>query len=122
MATQNDWSAEFRELGADRVRSALIVALTVPLSLLFAFVLMRFKSVDGALAVMNKEVDGFIINRLQFAVLREAWSMWANGIASAEAIDACFKMSLGRRYAITGPIESAELGGLDRVLSAMTHQ
>lgn len=64
-------------------------------------------------ALMNKEVDGFIINRLQFAVLREAWSMWANGIASAEAIDNSFKLSLGRRYAVTGPIESAELGGLD---------
>lgn len=64
-------------------------------------------------ALMNKEVDGFIINRLQFALLREAWSMWANGVASAEAIDASFKMSLGRRYSITGPIESAELGGLD---------
>ena len=64
-------------------------------------------------ALMNKEVDGFIINRLQFAVLREAWSMWANGIASAEAIDNSFKLSLGRRYSVTGPIESAELGGLD---------
>lgn len=64
-------------------------------------------------AVMNKEADGFIINRLQFALLREAWSMWANGIASAEAIDTSFKLSLGRRYSITGPIESAELGGLD---------
>ena len=39
--------------------------------------------------------------------------MWANGVASAEAIDASFKLSLGRRYAVTGPIESAELGGLD---------
>lgn len=64
-------------------------------------------------AVMNREVDGFIINRLQFALLREAWSMWANGVASAEAIDQSFKLSLGRRYSITGPIESAELGGLD---------
>ena len=64
-------------------------------------------------AVMMKEVDGFIINRLQFAILREAWSMWANGIASAEAIDNSLKLSLGRRYADTGPIESAELGGLD---------
>ncbi len=64
-------------------------------------------------ALMNKEVDGFIINRLQFAVLREAWSMWDNGIASAEAIDNSFKLSLGRRYSITGPVESAELGGLD---------
>lgn len=39
--------------------------------------------------------------------------MWADGIASAEAIDTSFKMTLGRRYSITGPIESAELGGLD---------
>lgn len=70
-------------------------------------------SVGQTPAVMNKEVDGFIINRLQFAVLREAWSMWARGIASAEAIDTSFRMTLGRRYSITGPIESAELGGLD---------
>lgn len=39
--------------------------------------------------------------------------MWANGVASAEAIDNSFKLSLGRRYSVTGPIESAELGGLD---------
>jgi 3-hydroxybutyryl-CoA dehydrogenase len=71
------------------------------------------RAVGQTPAVMHKEVDGFIINRLQFALLREAWSMWANGVASAEAIDTSFKLSLGRRYAITGPIESAELGGLD---------
>lgn len=70
-------------------------------------------SVGQTPALMNKEVDGFIVNRLQFAVLREAWSMWANGIASAEAIDNSFKMTLGRRYSDTGPIESAELGGLE---------
>ena len=64
-------------------------------------------------ALMNKEVDGFIINRIQFAMLREAWSMWANGVASAEAIDASIRMTLGRRLSVTGPIESAELGGLD---------
>lgn len=78
-----------------------------------AFAMDIMKAVGQTPALMNKEVDGFIINRLQFAVLREAWSMWANGIASAEAIDTSFKLSLGRRYSITGPIESAELGGLD---------
>ena len=64
------------------------------------------RAVGQTPALMQKEVDGFIINRLQFALLREAWSMWANGIASAEAIDQSFKLSLGRRYSITGPIES----------------
>jgi 3-hydroxybutyryl-CoA dehydrogenase len=71
------------------------------------------ESVGQTNAVMDKEVDGFIINRLQFAIMREAWSMWANGIASAEAIDASMRLTLGRRYSVTGPIESAELGGLD---------
>ena len=63
--------------------------------------------------VVDREVDGFIVNRIQFAMLREAWSMWANGIASAEAIDTTVRLSLGRRMSITGPIESAEVGGLD---------
>ena len=71
------------------------------------------ESVGQTNALMDKEVDGFIINRLQFAIMREAWSMWANGIASAEAIDASMRLTLGRRYSVTGPIESAELGGLD---------
>lgn len=70
-------------------------------------------SVGQTPAVMEKEVDGFIVNRLQFAIIREAWSMWANGIASAQAIDDSMKLTLGRRYSVTGPIESAELGGLD---------
>ena len=71
------------------------------------------RSIGQTPATMNREVDGFIINRLQFAIMREAWSMWANGIASAEAIDNSFKMTLGRRYSVTGPIESADMGGLD---------
>ncbi len=71
------------------------------------------ESVGQTTALMDKEVDGFIGNRLQFAVLREAWSMWAKGIASAEAIDAAMRLTIGRRYSVTGPIESAELGGLD---------
>ncbi|SLN29900.1 3-hydroxyadipyl-CoA dehydrogenase [Roseovarius litorisediminis] len=71
------------------------------------------ESVGQVAAPMMKEVDGFIINRLQFALLREAWSMWAEGVASAEAIDNSFKMTLGRRYSVTGPIESADMGGLD---------
>jgi 3-hydroxybutyryl-CoA dehydrogenase len=70
-------------------------------------------SVGQTPALMEKEVDGFIVNRLQFAIIREAWSMWAEGIASAEAIDTSMRLTLGRRYSETGPIESAELGGLD---------
>lgn len=63
--------------------------------------------------VLDREVPGFLGNRIQFAALREAWSLWTQGVASAEAIDSVVKNSIGRRLAITGPIESADLGGLD---------
>ena len=63
-------------------------------------------------AVIDRELPGFIGNRLQFALLREAWSLWASGAASAEAIDACVRTSIGRRLGITGPLESADIGGI----------
>lgn len=63
-------------------------------------------------AVIDQEISGFIGNRLQFAMLREAWSLWARGIASAEAIDTVVRTSFGRRLGITGPLESADIGGL----------
>lgn len=63
-------------------------------------------------AVIDKEVPGFIGNRLQFAMLREAWALWAAGVASADSIDTVVRNSFGRRVGITGPIESADVGGL----------
>ena len=63
-------------------------------------------------AIIDKEIPGFIGNRLQFAMLREAWALWASGAASAEAIDTVVRNSFGRRVGITGPIESADAGGL----------
>jgi 3-hydroxybutyryl-CoA dehydrogenase len=67
--------------------------------------------------VLDREIDGFIGNRLQFALLREAWALWADGIAPASAIDAVVRKSIGRRLAVTGPIESADLGGIDTMVS-----
>ena len=69
--------------------------------------------VDKTPVVLDREVPGFLGNRIQFAALREAWSLWASGVASAEAIDSVVRNSIGRRLAVTGPIESADLGGLD---------
>lgn len=63
-------------------------------------------------AVIGREIPGFIGNRLQFAMLREAWALWASGAASAEAIDTVVRNSFGRRVGITGPLESADAGGL----------
>ena len=62
---------------------------------------------------LNREALGFIGNRLQLALLREALYIVDSGIASMEAVDINMKYSLGRRLATTGPLESADLGGLD---------
>jgi 3-hydroxybutyryl-CoA dehydrogenase len=73
----------------------------------------QLRNVGKEPVVIDKEIRGFIGNRLQFAMLREAWSLWARRVASAEAIDAVVRNSFGRRLAITGPIESADVAGLD---------
>lgn len=62
---------------------------------------------------LKREALGFIGNRLQLALLREALSIVEQGIATPEAVDATVRYSLGRRLATTGPLESADLGGLD---------
>ena len=60
-----------------------------------------------------KDVPGFALNRLQFAVLREALHMVETGAASMEDVDKAMKYGLGLRYACIGPFETADLGGLD---------
>jgi 3-hydroxybutyryl-CoA dehydrogenase len=71
--------------------------------------------------VLRKAVPGFIGNRLQFAILREALHLVQTGVADPETIDTVMKASLGRRYAIAGPFESADLGGLETILKVGTH-
>jgi 3-hydroxybutyryl-CoA dehydrogenase len=72
----------------------------------------RLRKAGKAPVVVEREIDGFIGNRLQFALLREAVALWSQGVATPEAIDTAVKASFGRRLATTGPLESAELGGL----------
>jgi 3-hydroxybutyryl-CoA dehydrogenase len=62
---------------------------------------------------VRKEAPGFVGNRLQFALLREAQHILEEGIASKEDIDAAVVYSIGRRLPVTGPILSADMGGLD---------
>ena len=61
--------------------------------------------------LLEREVDGFIGNRLQFALWREAVALWGEGVASADAIDRAVKASFGRRLPVTGPLESFDLAG-----------
>ena len=62
---------------------------------------------------LKREALGFIGNRLQLALLREALYIVEEGIAAPEAVDRAIKYGIGRRLGVTGPLESADLGGLD---------
>lgn len=62
---------------------------------------------------MEKECLGFIGNRLQLALLREALYIVEQGWATPEEVDKAIEYGHGRRLPITGPLCSADLGGLD---------
>lgn len=62
---------------------------------------------------LKRESLGFVGNRIQLAVLREAFKIVKDGIADPAAVDDIIKYSLGRRWSLVGPIASADLGGLD---------
>jgi 3-hydroxybutyryl-CoA dehydrogenase len=63
--------------------------------------------------IVQKDVPGFASNRLQYAVLREAYHLVAEGIVSAEDVDRTLKNGVGFRYPWLGPLETVDLGGLD---------
>jgi 3-hydroxybutyryl-CoA dehydrogenase len=68
-------------------------------------------------AHVKKDVPGFIGNRLQHALWREAISLVEHGICDAETVDAVIKASFGRRLAALGPLENADLVGTDLTLA-----
>jgi len=68
-------------------------------------------------AHVKKDVPGFIGNRLQHALWREAVSLVENGICDAETVDAVIKAAFGRRIAVLGPLENADMVGTDLTLA-----
>jgi 3-hydroxybutyryl-CoA dehydrogenase len=67
--------------------------------------------------LITKEATGFVANRLQFALYREALAIVEQGIADAEAVDQVVKSGFGRRLAAAGPFEVFDLAGLDTILA-----
>lgn len=63
--------------------------------------------------VVQKDAPGFIGNRLQFAAFREALHIVNEGIADIEDVDRAMRYGPGFRYPIIGPLQTADLGGLD---------
>ncbi len=69
-------------------------------------------------AIIDKEALGFVGPRLQAALIREAFAIVEQGIASAETVDLVVRNSFGRRLSVAGPFEVFELAGWDLVLAA----
>lgn len=67
-------------------------------------------------AHLRKDTPGFVANRLQHALWREAIAMVADGVCDAATLDDCVKNSFGLRLPVLGPLENADLVGLDLTL------
>lgn len=63
--------------------------------------------------LLKRDINGFIANRLQAALLREACNLLQQGVAEVSDIDTVVKQSIGLRWALNGPFEITDLGGLD---------
>jgi 3-hydroxybutyryl-CoA dehydrogenase len=65
---------------------------------------------------VKKDIPGFVGNRLQHALKREAIALVASGVCDAETIDTVVKSGFGARMAVLGPMEQSDLVGLDLTL------
>src|SRR3546814_2260287 len=59
--------------------------------------------------VLSREINGFVLNRLQGALLNEAWALFDAGVASAADIDRTVSEGLGMRWSFMGPFETIDL-------------
>jgi L-gulonate 3-dehydrogenase len=80
---------------------------TTPEAVEFARELME--SLGQSVVHVRKEIEGFVLNRLQGVLLREAWALVEDGVASCEDIDKTVRDGLGWRWSFMGPFETIDL-------------
>lgn len=68
-----------------------------------------FSAVGFHAVLLGHEIEGFVMNRMQSAVLREAYRLVDEGVTDVSGIDAIMRLGLGPRWALSGPFETAEL-------------
>ena len=81
------------------------------------FTMKLHRDVGKTPAHVKKDVPGFIGNRLQHALWREAIALVEHGICDAETVDTVIKAAFGRRLAVLGPLENADMVGTDLTLA-----
>lgn len=77
-----------------------------------------YKEIDKKPVLVKKDIPGFLANRIQHALMREALSLIQEGIASPEDIDDAVRYSFGFRYAAVGPMTQKEISGWDGMANA----
>ncbi|XP_051016573.1 lambda-crystallin homolog isoform X1 [Acomys russatus] len=80
---------------------------TAPATMDRAYALM--KKIGQSPVRVLKEIDGFVLNRLQYAVISEAWRLVEEGVVSPNDLDLVMSDGLGMRYAFIGPLETMHL-------------
>jgi 3-hydroxybutyryl-CoA dehydrogenase len=68
---------------------------------------------DKKPVVVHKDIPGFLGNRMQYALMREAIFMLEEGVASAEDIDLMVKAGFGFKFPVMGPLETIDMAGFD---------
>lgn len=68
--------------------------------------------------LVKKDIPGFLANRIQHALMREAWSLIERGIGTPEDVDTAVRYGFGFRYIAAGPILQKDMSGLDVNLAA----
>jgi 3-hydroxybutyryl-CoA dehydrogenase len=77
-----------------------------------------YKAVDKKPVLVKKDIPGFLANRIQHALMREALSLVQEGIATPDDIDDAVRYSFGFRYAAVGPMTQKEISGWDGMANA----
>lgn len=73
------------------------------------------EAVGQSVVHVRKEVEGFVLNRLQAVLLREAWALVEDGVATCEDIDKTIRDGLGWRWSFMGPFETIDLNAVGGV-------
>ena len=74
---------------------------------------MLTRKINKIPVLVKKDVPGFLGNRLQYALMREAIALLNQGVASAEDIDTMIKAGIGFKFPVMGPLETIDMAGLD---------
>ncbi|XP_048878435.1 lambda-crystallin homolog [Brienomyrus brachyistius] len=84
---------------------------TLPVVMDSTFALMT--QIGQAPVRLMKEIDGFALNRIQYAIIAESWRLVKDGVISVQDIDLVMSEGLGMRYAFNGPLETMHLNAPD---------